>query len=101
MVSTRVARSSRPGSTSLWEWKLVEPTCERQRVGRVETGVSVVGFWLPGAGGFDSGRSFLAPRLNQLRRGDRAPAQPVSGRRLTCWLNQRGGVCAALALSGR
>ena len=25
VVSTRVARSSRPGSTSLWEWKLVEP----------------------------------------------------------------------------
>jgi len=48
VVSTRVARSSRLGSTGFgrgvrapvqpaWGWKLVEPTCERQRVGRVET----------------------------------------------------------------
>ena len=39
-----------------------------------------VGFWLLGAsGGFDSGRSFLATRLNQLRgRGAHVLAQPVS-----------------------
>ena len=46
---------------------MVEPTCERQRAGRVETVVTVVGVWLPGvSGGFDSGRSFFAARLNQL-----------------------------------
>ena len=39
-------------------WKLVEPACERQRVGRVETMVTVVGFWLPVAGGFDSAVRF-------------------------------------------
>ena len=37
---------------------MVEPVCERQRVGRVETMVTVVGFWLPVAGGFDSAVRF-------------------------------------------
>ncbi|AFN46238.1 hypothetical protein HMPREF9154_2633 [Arachnia propionica F0230a] len=41
-VSTRVARFSRPGSTGLEVVKLVEPTCERQRAGRVETMVRMV-----------------------------------------------------------
>ena len=48
-------------------WKLVEPTCERQRAGRVETVVTVVGVWLPGvSGGFDPGCSFFAARLDRL-----------------------------------
>ena len=39
------------------------------RAGRVETMVALSGFWLPGAGGgFDSDRSFLAARLNQLQK---------------------------------
>ena len=42
VVSTRVARSSRPGSTGLEVVKLVEPSCERQRAGRVETMVRMV-----------------------------------------------------------
>ena len=51
--------------------KPVEPTCERQRVGRVETMVWVSGDLGSGSGyrvwgGFDSGRSFLATRLNRL-----------------------------------
>ena len=51
--------------------KLVEPTCERQRVGRVETVVRVsggsgVGCVVRVSGGFDSGCSFLAARLNRL-----------------------------------
>ena len=29
-------------------WELVEPTCERQRVGRVETMVTVIGVWWSG-----------------------------------------------------
>ena len=41
---------------------MVEPACERQRVGRVETLVRVLGAcgWvcLPGAGGFDSAVRF-------------------------------------------
>lgn len=37
---------------------MVELACERQRVGRVETMVTVVGFWLPVAGGFDSAVRF-------------------------------------------
>ena len=40
VVSTRTAPSSRSGSTGLWGWKLVEPACERQRAGRVETMVA-------------------------------------------------------------
>ena len=58
VVSTRAARSSRPGSTGLFFPKLVEPVCERQRVGRVETVVRVVGVLgrvcRSGVGGFDS-----------------------------------------------
>ena len=51
--------------------KPVEPTCERQRVGRVETMVWVSGdlgsgFGYRVWGGFDSGRSFFATRLNRL-----------------------------------
>ena len=42
VVSTRVARSSRPGSTSLEVVKLVEPTCD-EGAGRVETMVRVSG----------------------------------------------------------
>ena len=50
---------------------MVEPACERQRVGRVETMVRVSGVLWSGSGyrargGFDSGCSFLATRLNQL-----------------------------------
>ena len=50
---------------------MVEPACERQRVGRVETMVWVFGVLWSGSGyrvwgGFDSGRSF-----------PRAPAQPA------------------------
>ncbi|AFN46945.1 hypothetical protein HMPREF9154_2485 [Arachnia propionica F0230a] len=39
-------------------------------MGRVETMVTGVGFWLPGVRGFDSGRSFLATRLNRLGSGE-------------------------------
>ena len=42
MVSTRVARSLRPGSTGLGVVKLVEPTCD-EGAGRVETMVRVSG----------------------------------------------------------
>ena len=78
VVSTRAAPSSRPGSTSFNETKLVEPACERQRVGRVETSCGCPGCWVgfcrPGVrGGFDSGRSFLAARLNQLGEGCSRP----------------------------
>ena len=59
--------TDRPGVTRP-SW-LAEPH-ERQRVGCVETLVTVFGFWLPGAGGFDSGRSFVAARLNRLRGED-------------------------------
>ena len=47
-----------PAQPALFFLKLVEPACERQRVGRVETMVTVVGFWLPVAGGFDSAVRF-------------------------------------------
>ena len=58
-VSTRAARSSRPGSTGLFFPKLVEPVCERQRVGRVETMVRVsVGLRSRLRGGFDSAVRF-------------------------------------------
>ena len=58
MVSTRIARSSRPGSTSLEVVKLVEPTCD-EGAGRVETRSWVSGcwdrVWFSGASsGFDS-----------------------------------------------
>ena len=33
---------------ALFFLKLVEPTCERQRVGRVETMVTVIGVWWSG-----------------------------------------------------
>ena len=67
--------TDRPGVTRP-SW-LAEPH-ERQRVGCVETLVTVFGFWLPGAGGFDSGRSFVAARLNRLRGEDaHVLAQPA------------------------
>ena len=53
--------------------KLVEPACERQRVGRVETSCAcpgnLGGFWLPGVGWCRFG-SLVS----------RGPAQPASGR---------------------
>ena len=52
---------NRPTSVNGWVHptsKLIEPACERQRVGRVETMLTVVGFWLPVAGGFDSAVRF-------------------------------------------
>ena len=63
VVSTWVARSSRPGSTGLEVVKLVEPACERQRVGRVETMVTLSGVLWSGFGcrvwgGFDSAVRF-------------------------------------------
>ena len=67
--------TDRPGVTRP-SW-LAEPH-ERQRVGCVETLVTVFGFWLPGAGVFDSGRSFVAARLNRLRGEDaHVLAQPA------------------------
>jgi len=43
VVSARAAPSSRPGSTGFGGGKVVEPACERQRVGRVETSWRAVG----------------------------------------------------------
>ena len=44
---------------ALFFLKLVEPTCERQRVGRVETrGSASVGLWSRLRGGFDSAVRF-------------------------------------------
>ena len=63
---------------------MVEPTCERQRAGRVETMVRVSGDWgrvcFSVSCGFDSGRSFVAARLNQLQ-----------GRDVVARLNRLGG----------
>ena len=60
VVSARGAPSLRSGSTGLEVAKLVEPTCEWQRAGRVETGVTLSGDlgWVccSGAEDFDSGR---------------------------------------------
>ena len=69
VVSTRVARSSRPGSTGLEVVKLVEPSCERQRAGRVETMVRMVERAVRGYIGcsprnFDW-RSLISPENNQ------------------------------------
>ena len=66
VVSTRAARSSLPGSTSFEVVKLVEPACSLCELVVSKPwwlGVGSV-FRLPG--GFDSGCSFLAARLNQL-----------------------------------
>ncbi len=59
----------------------VGPACERQRVGRVETvvgvfGELVVGFGCRFRGGFDSGWSFVAARLNRLVRGKLGVSKP-------------------------
>jgi len=71
---------------ALFFLKLVEPACERQRVGRVETMVRVVGVLCPGLctgcrwwfrlsrslrsrAGSTSFREVVAARLNQFRQG--------------------------------
>ena len=67
----------------LGEWKLVEPTCESQRVGRVETVVTLSG--VLGAGSTHrvpvvvSTQPFasLTCWLNRLWKGARSPAQPA------------------------
>ena len=79
-------------------WKLVEPTCERQRAGRVETVVTVVGVWLSGvSGGFDSGRSFFAARLNQLGERWKLVEPPCS----LCELGVSKPRCRCLGTCGR
>ena len=84
MVSTRVARSSRPGSTNLEVVKLVEPTCD-EGAGRVETMVRVSGIlW----SGLLVGCRVVSTRVARSSRpgstsfggGARDPAQPASAR---------------------
>ena len=74
----------RGGGFDFGGWKLVEPACERQRVGRVETMVTVVGFWLPVAGGFDSAVRFAhvlaQPALFFLKLVEPACERPRVGR---------------------
>ena len=57
--------------------KLVEPACERQRVGRVETSCAcpgnLGGFWLPGVGWF------RLSRLLRSRAGSTGFALPEAG----------------------
>ena len=92
MVSTRVARSSRPGSTSLEVVKLVEPTCD-EGAGRVETMVRVSGIlW----SGLLVGCRVVSTRVACSSRpgstsfggGTRAPAQPVLGEGLATQHNR-------------
>ena len=84
VVSTRVACSSRPGSTSLEVVKLVEPTCD-EGAGRVETMVRVSGIlW----SGLLVGCRVVSTRVARSSRpgstsfggGARDPAQPASAR---------------------
>ena len=88
VVSTRAAPSSRPGSTSFNEAKLVEPACERQRVGRVETSCGCPGCW---------GRVLPTGCQGWFRLGSlvpRGPAQPAWRGVLAARLNQLGEGCS-------
>ena len=70
--------SQGPPQPVLSSLKLVEPACERQRVGRVETILRV-------SGELGLGSGYRVPVV--------VSTQPFAS--LTCWLNQlRGGVLA-------
>ena len=95
VVSTRAARSSQPGSTSLGKRDVAARLNQLRKGGRrgpaqpASGGDVAVRVGLFGEGGFDSGRSFLAARLNQLgKEGRRSPAQPASGGDVAARLNR-------------
>ena len=93
---TRVARSSRLGSTGLWGWKLVEPTCERsERVVSKPSCASLGDWW--------SGLLFGCQVVStQPFAGAHVLAQPASREGvLTCWLNRlRGKGCSRAGSTG-
>ena len=75
---------------------VVGPVGEGRRAGRFGTLVRVVGFVVRVWGGFDSGRSFLAIRLNQLQGGVLAiRLNQLQGGVFAVWFDrfQGGGAC--------